>query len=298
MFTGSAQYLAGSAGTCRAAAARAPLTVLLAALLAAACATSPLGRTQVQLYSEADMRRMGEAAFAEMRRELPATRSEALQAYVLCVARPITAVSPSPQERWEIVVFDDEQVNAFALPGGKIGVYEGMLAVAENQHQLAAVIAHEVGHVIAGHANERLSASTLTDVGLQVASIIAGGPSVQRDRAFAALGLGLQVGVLLPFSRTQEEEADLVGLDLMAEAGFDPRAAVALWQNMARRPDGRPPPEFLSTHPSSERRIEALRARMPQAIARYEQARAAGRVPACAPPANVARQAAGRDPAP
>ena len=253
------------------------LTVTLAAVFTG-CATSPLGRTQLQLFSEEDMRAMGEAAFTEIRREKSEIESLQLDAYVQCVARAVTDIVDDRHTEWEIVVFDDADANAFALPGGKIGIYAGLLDVAETQDQLASVIGHEIGHVIAGHANERLSASALTDVGLQVAAVISGSASPQRDLALAALGL--QVGVLLPFSRTQEEEADLIGLELMAQAGFHPEASIELWRNMARRGE-RAPPELLSTHPSSEGRIQALKAQMPAVRVLYERAVADGRRPDC-----------------
>ena len=217
------------------------------------------------------MHAMGEAVFTEMRQNVPATDSTDINQYVDCVAFAITENLNGDATRWEVVVFDDPQVNAFALPGGKIGVYTGLLEVAETQDQLAAVIGHEIGHVQAGHANERLSTSALTQVGMQVVASVSGSPSPQRDRTLAALGLGVQVGVLLPFSRTQEQEADLIGLDLMARGGFDPRESVTLWQNMARQSE-QAPPEFLSTHPSSGSRIQALQARMPAAVSIYDDA--------------------------
>ena len=120
---------------------------------------------------------------------------------------------------WEITVFADDQANAFALPGGKIGVYTGLLDVAENQHQLAAVVAHEVAHVTSRHSNERVSTNFVTQTGLQLAQVAAGGNSPERQQLFGLLGMGAQVGVVLPFGRAQESEADLVGLDYMANAG-------------------------------------------------------------------------------
>jgi predicted Zn-dependent protease len=247
------------------------VTALLCCSLLCACATSPLGRSQVVLYSEQEMRAMGEAAFAEMRREVAETESLQLRDYVNCVASAITSNLGDGTEIWEVVVFDDESVNAFALPGGKIGVYTGLLDVAESQDQLATVIGHEVGHVQARHANERVSTNTLAEVGTQVVATISGSAGPQRDRALAALGLGVQVGVLLPFGRSQEQEADLIGLDLMAQAGFDPEASITLWQNMASRAETAPP-ELLSTHPASGTRIEALQERMPLALQYYSDA--------------------------
>ena len=237
------------------------LLVVLLFLFLSACATSPLGRSQVKLFSDSDMREMGEAAFLQLRQTVPESNSATINNYVDCIAMAVTAVPEARGVTWEVVVFDDEQANAFALPGGKIGVYTGMLDVAKNQHQLAAVMAHEVSHVIADHANERVSRLALTDIGLQPAAVISGSPGPKRDRLLAALGLGAQVGMLLPFSRKQEEEADLVGMDLMARAGFDPAESIELWRNMARQSGGAPP-EFLSTHPSSSSRIDALESRL------------------------------------
>ncbi len=170
-------------------------------------------------------------------------------------------------------MFDDEQVNAFALPGGKIGVYTGLLNVAQNQHQLATVIGHEVAHVIADHGNERMSQSTLINMGSQaVGQVLAANEVPQTGAIMAAIGLGAQVGVQLPFSRTHESEADLLGLELMAKSGFDPRQSVNLWQNMAAASEGPRPPELLSTHPSPDSRIQSLQANMRPAMAAYEKA--------------------------
>jgi predicted Zn-dependent protease len=193
--------------------------------------------------------------------------------YVECVANAITAQVPASvfNGQWEVVVFDDEQVNAFALPGGKIGVYTGLLKVAENQHQLAAVIGHEVGHVIAEHGNERMSQSTLINVGSQaVGQVLAANEVPQSGPIMAAIGLGVQVGVQLPFSRTHESEADVIGLQLMAKSGFDPRQSVNLWQNMDAASSGDRPMELLSTHPAPQTRIDNLQANMPDAYADYQ----------------------------
>jgi predicted Zn-dependent protease len=181
---------------------------------------------------------------------------------------------------WEIVVFRDDTPNAFALPGGKIGVNTGLFSVARNQDQLATVLGHEVAHVVAQHSNERVSTAYAAESGLQLAQAIAGAPGAEQSQLLALLGLGAQVGILLPYGREQEREADLIGLDLMADAGFDPRESIALWQNMAQAGGGQPP-EFLSTHPSHGTRIQALAQRMPEALARADAARRRGALPAC-----------------
>jgi len=257
------------------------LAVALVATLAPGCATSPLGRSQLILFPEAEMAQMGAAAFREIQAQSPASRDAKTNAYVQCVAdHIIRAMQDGDPTNWEVVVFDGPEVNAFALPGRKIGVFRGLLDVAENQHQLATVIGHEIAHVVAKHSNERVSTTFVTQSGLQLVQVAAGGRSPAQQQLFGLLGVGAQVGVLLPFNRRQESEADLIGLDLMAAAGFDPRESVKLWQNMDKA-GGERPPEFLSTHPSSATRISDLNARMNSAMHLSNQARVAGRSPDC-----------------
>jgi len=257
------------------------LAALFCVLVVANCATSPTGRSQLILFPESEMDQMGVAAFKEMKQQTPPSTDAKVNAYVQCVADHIVRAMPGGNPAaWEVRVFDDDQVNAFALPGSKIGVYKGLLKVAENQNQLATVIGHEVAHVVAKHSNERVSTNYAVGTGMQVVQIATGAQSVAQQQLFGLLGLGVQVGVLMPFSRRQEAEADLVGLDLMADAGFDPRESVKLWQNMSAE-GGSKPPEFLSTHPSDQRRITELNARMASAMQRSLKARSAGRTPDC-----------------
>ena len=188
----------------------------------------------------------------------------------------------APEVNWEITVFQDQSANAFALPGGKIGVHTGLLDVAANPDQLAAVIGHEIAHVQADHGNARMSAAYATQTGLALAQMIAGAASQEKQQLLSLLGLGAQVGVLLPYGRSQESEADRLGLEYMARAGFDPRESVNLWRNMAQA-GGSKTPEFLSTHPSHGTRIENLQADMAGAVNLYEKARAQGKTPTCQP---------------
>lgn len=249
-------------------------------MLVAACATSPTGRRQLLFFPESQMTEMGATAFLQMQEQVPVSKDPAVNRYVECVADAITEQLPE-QRDWEVRVFSDQSANAFALPGGKIGVHSGLFEVAKNQDQLAAVIGHEVGHVVAEHSNERVSTAFATNAGLQVVQALAGGSgSQQQQLAMGLLGLGAQFGILLPFSRTQESEADIIGLQLMAKAGFDPRESIALWENMERAADGQPP-EFLSTHPSYGTRVRVLQGGMNEAMKFYQQARAAGRMPRC-----------------
>ena len=256
----------------------------LACLTALACATSPLGRRQLLIYDDATMSQMGLASFDQIKSDMKVSSDPATNAYVRCVAEAILG-SMGPMEgvpaSWEIVVFDEPTANAFALPGGKIGVHTGLLVVAEDQHQLATVIGHEIGHVLANHSNERMSQGMAAQMVMTGAGVAMSGNGVsEKEQAMlAALGIGMQYGALLPYSRTHESEADLIGLDLMAAAGFDPGASVLLWQNMAR--GGAQPPEFMSTHPSHDTRIRELQGRLPSARILEQQAHDAGRRPAC-----------------
>lgn len=203
---------------------------------------------------------MGITSFEQMKKEIPISKDKATNDFVLCVADAITANVPKStnQGEWEVVVFDSDQVNAFALPGGKIGVYTGILRVTENQDQLAAIIGHEVGHVLERHSNERLSANKISNVGLMVAAIALGASDIDNKGLWVAgLGIGVQYGVIMPYSRSHESEADIVGQDLMARSGFKPEASVQLWQNMSKLSKDAPP-EFMSTHPSNETRIQQL----------------------------------------
>lgn len=257
----------------------APPGVALALL--AACATSPLGRDQLILFPDDEIDQMGATAFRQLAQTTPINKNEDINRYVDCVAGAITGTLEGDQRgEWQVAVFADDQVNAFALPGRKIGVYQGLMSVAENQHQLATVLAHEVAHVLARHGNERVSTQFAAQAGLDLVGALAGGSGATRQTLFGLLGVGTQVGILLPFNRRQESEADLLGLRLMAQAGFDPRESVSLWRNMIAE-GGDSPPEFLSTHPSGESRIEALQAAMPEARTTAQAARGQGRSPDC-----------------
>lgn len=236
------------------------------------CATSPEGRQQLKLFPDDQMNTMGVQSFEEIKKQTPLTKDNNIQQYVLCIANkiiPQVTQNPNPKD-WEVVVFEDKQANAFALPGNKIGVYTGLLQYAKNQDQLAAVIGHEVGHVIAKHGNERVSSQLATQAGLSIAAIALGTTQDENNSLIlAGLGLGVQYGIILPFSRSHESEADLIGLDLMAKAGFNPEESVTLWKNMSQA--GTSMPEFLSTHPSGDTRIKQLKERIPKANVTYQQ---------------------------
>lgn len=252
-------------------------TLLIAALAAlTACETSPTGRRQLIMVSDSEINQMGAASFKQMQQKIPATQNAKANSLVQCVSRAITAESGGGP--WEVTTFESKELNAFALPGGKIGVYTGLLKAATNQDQLAAVIGHEVGHVLARHSAERVSQESAANIGTQLGSVVAASQGVNIDPQL--IGLGANVFFLLPYSRTHESEADVIGLDIMAKAGFDPRQSITLWENMARMGGGAPA-EMLSTHPSSETRIRNLSERMSVVMPIYEQARASGKKPNC-----------------
>lgn len=259
------------------------VTALCASL--AACSTSPTGRSQLLLLSDDQLNEMGQQAFAQYQQDVP-TADQASLRYVQCITDAIVKVLPGEQRNldWQVRVFKAEQPNAFALPGGYMGVNTGMLDVATTQDQLAAVVGHEIGHVLARHANERASTQNATSLGLSVISSASGMQTPGGQQLMSVLGLGAQYGIALPFSRRHESEADVIGLDLMAQAGFDPRQSVTLWENMQAASGGGAPPAWMSTHPSQGQRIEGLQASMDSALATYEQARSSGHTPNCQRP--------------
>lgn len=248
------------------------ITLFLTVIIA--CSTSPEGRGQLLLMPAAQVDQMGAQAFSDIKKKTPSSRDSRAVSNVQCVAKLIVKQLDQVDEgAWEVQVFEQGEANAFALPGRKIGVYTGLLKIATTPSQLAAVIGHEVGHVIANHGNERVSIGFLSQLGLVgVQLAIDKGVKDPNYRQIATLlGAGGVYGLTLKFSRDQESEADMIGLNLMARAGFDPRESIQLWQNMARAGGGRQPPEWLSTHPSHSTRIQQLESRMETAMPVYSQ---------------------------
>ena len=247
-----------------------------------ACATSPTGRNQLLLMPASQMDQMGVAAFSDMKKGGKVGGDSRTNRYVECVAQAIVAVLPEQnQAQWEVVVFNEDSANAFALPGGKMGVNTGMLKVAVDQNQLAAVLGHEVGHVLAQHGNERMSLEFAAQTGTQLLGAVVA-DSNEKPMLMAAMGLGVHYGLKLPYSRTHEAEADVMGLELMARAGFHPQASVQLWRNMSAQ-QKEAPPEFMSTHPAHSTRIDGLSVNMANALSIYQQARQQGKRPNCQP---------------
>jgi predicted Zn-dependent protease len=247
---------------------------ILSLLLLASCATAPeTGRQQFIMIDPAQEAQMGFQAFQQLKQKKPYVTSGKEAEMVRRVGRRIAQVAPVPHAKWEFVLFKDETPNAFALPGGKVGINTGILDITKDEAGLATVIGHEVAHVVARHGAERASQT----MGLQILGVIADAALAQnapgaRQGVMQAYGLGAQVGVLLPYSRVHELEADELGLLYMARAGYDPSAALDFWQRFAqykRRQGGGAPPEFLSTHPVDDRRIAELKAALPRAEAEY-----------------------------
>lgn len=255
------------------------------AITACATTTSPTGRTQVVgAVSEAQLAELGAQAFAEAKAKTPQSRDARQTAYVRCVVTSIVRELPADWQRigWDVALFEDKDANAFALPGGKVGVYTGIFTVARNQDQLAGVISHEIGHVVSHHHNERITRQMGASGVLQILSGLAG--ARYGEGIGNAVGQGgsiiAQTGLLLPGSRVQESEADVVGQQLMAKAGYDPEGAVALWQNMAAAGGSRAP-EWLSTHPDPSSRLRELQQRADGLRPTMLAARSSGKNPRC-----------------
>jgi predicted Zn-dependent protease len=252
--------------------------VLIAACLLSACITSPTGRSQFIVMPDAQINQMGIQAFDTLKKDKPVSNNSRYNQVASCIAQAITTEQGG---NWEVVVFEDNSPNAFALPGNKIGIHTGMLELIDNQDQLAAVIGHEVGHVLAKHSNERASQEMAVNSGMAIVQVVGAPESALGQTAFGLLGVGAEYGILMPYSRVQESEADIIGVDLMAKAGFDPKQSVSLWQKMEQATQGQQPIEFMSTHPAHATRIQNLEQHMPQAMGLFQQAQAMGKQPHC-----------------
>lgn len=249
------------------------------------CETNPYtGRKQLLMTSIGQEVQMGAQAFDQVKSDpkmRPSQDPREVEPVRRVAARIVEAAKRSKyaemaqQFQWEVTIIkDDKTANAFALPGGKMAVYTGIFPMAKTEAGLAAVMGHEVVHALARHGAERMSQGQLTNTVLQVAGAaigLSGGNPMLGQATMAALGAGAQVGVLLPFSRKHESEADYVGILLAADAGYDPRESVALWERMGQASGGGGQSEFLSTHPSHDTRIDQLKEWMPEAMAIYQK---------------------------
>ena len=247
------------------------IAVLLLMATLGACTSGP------KFLPESYLEQMASSQFTEMKSSLPVSTERRHVDQVERVGRRIVAAvaEEMPEAEWEFVVFDDPAVNAFAMPGGKIGVFTGLLELAESDDELAAVIGHEIGHVQMQHSNQRMSAELIrAGVGVGVAYGASQQDTIDPNLVMAAFGLGSQVGLMLPYSRFHENEADYVGLLLMARAGYDPNAAITFWEKMQAQSSGSGVPEYLSTHPSPDNRIQRIREAIPRALEEKEHSEA------------------------
>ena len=248
------------------------------------CETNPYtGRSQLLMTSVSEDVQLGTQAYQQVKNDPKVRQSQdpreiepvkRVAAHIIEAAKRSKYGDMAKQFQWEVTVIkDDKTMNAFALPGGKIAVYTGIFPVAKSEAGLAAVLGHEVTHALARHGAERMSEGELTNATLQAIGAAAGASGMNpmlSQGAMAALGAGAQVGVLLPFSRAHESEADYIGILLAADAGYDPRESVSLWERMEQLSRGGGPSEFLSTHPSNETRIDQLKKWMPEAMGIYQ----------------------------
>jgi len=252
-----------------------PGWALLAVILASGCVTEPVtGRKQFMVTGASQEVALGLSAFESLKKATPISKDAAQKALLEKVGRRIAAVSGMADAQWEFVLFDSPQANAFCLPGGKVGVYTGILPITRTEAGLAVVIGHEVAHALARHGAERMSDQMVAQAGAAAAGVALSATLSGRNRTYlpammAAVGAGATVGYILPMSRAQESEADRIGLVLMAMAGYDPREAVAVWERMRAANTGGGKAEWLSTHPADSTRIADIRRWLPEAMRYY-----------------------------
>jgi predicted Zn-dependent protease len=248
------------------------------AQLAVAAAAAALAGCALPIVSENELATESGKQFEAMRDQIPLSRDASVRRYINCVTDAIVAQLPEPyvSQDWVVEVFDEpDTINAFAMAGARVGIFTGLFKAAKDQDQLATVIGHEIAHVTRQHSLQRMNREMTTQAGvIGVGAVLGGGA------AYDIVGMGAQIGLSLPFSRGNETEADVEGLKYMAAAGFNPRASVDLWQNMAKE-NKLGPPQFLSTHPSDENRISDLIKQLPTSLKLYNEAQAAGRKPNC-----------------
>lgn len=257
-----------------------PVFALALAVLTG-CATAPeTGRSQMSWVGDAEVESMAVQQFDQMKQQMPVSNDAAKNASLRRVGERIVTAARArgadlpPSAQWEFVVFEDDQVNAFAMPGGKVGFYTGIFPLFDDDNDLAVVMGHEIAHVAAHHGQEKVSHQLAAQtVGLALAIGLGVGEvdHTTQQIVMASYGLGSSVGFVLPYSRTMESEADHIGLVYSSAAGYDPRVSVPFWEKMDAA-GGERPPEFLSTHPSGTSRIARLKKLIPETLPLYQQA--------------------------
>jgi len=248
-----------------------------------ACATVPVtGRQSLHILPDSELLSMSLDQYNEVLKKSKLSHDPAKVQMVKRVGERIAKATENflreegmeseiSSYKWEFnLIEDDKTVNAWCMPGGKVAVYTGILPVTEDDTGLAVVIGHEIAHAVAKHGNERMSQGLLAQLGaIGLSAALSTHPGPTSEIFMAAYGVGANVGLLLPYSRLQESEADHIGLILMAKAGYDPRQAIPFWERMNKK-GGERPPEFLSTHPAPETRIDEIRAEIPEAMRYYK----------------------------
>ncbi len=249
------------------------LLFALAFTVLAACATVPItGRKQFNLISDQEEAKLGDDAYAEILKKNKMSANADYQRRIKAIGARIAAAANKSDFQWEFNVLEGKDVNAFCLPGGKVAFWDGIMPICGDDNGVAVVMGHEVAHALAHHGAERMSQGMGAAIIGQILAVgLSNAEPATQENAMKLFGLGTQVGVILPFSRSHESEADHIGLILMAKAGYDPRSAPEFWTRMSASAKGQKPPEFLSTHPSDETRIRQLNEWLPEALSHYKQ---------------------------
>ena len=262
---------------------RLPCILTALVLLLAGCSTVPITeRRQLNLVSEGNLVELGTQQYQQFLTANKIVRNTPESEMVERVGHRIRQAveqfmtdqgmgNQLADYQWEFILVDSPEVNAWALPGGKVAVYTGILPMTQDEAGLAAVMGHEVAHVVGKHGSERMSQQLVAQMGGQALSaVLASRPEASQALWMQVFGVGAQVGLMLPYGRLQEKEADHLGLIFMAIAGYDPHAAIGVWERMAQEKGGKGPPEFLSTHPADESRIREIREDIPEAMRYYQ----------------------------
>ncbi|MEJ2613999.1 MAG: M48 family metallopeptidase [Ignavibacteriaceae bacterium] len=257
---------------------------IISAFLFVSCSTVPItGRKQLSLIPESQMLSMSFSQYDQFLKDNKESNDPQKIALVKKVGERIaSAVEKYLQDhgmgnevanyKWEFHLIESNEVNAWCMPGGKVVVYTGILPITQNENGLAVVLGHEISHAVAKHGDERMSQALVAQLGgVALQEALKSKPQQTQQIFLAAYGVGAQVGVLLPFSRTQESEADHLGLIFMAMAGYDPHGAITFWERMMKMNTGSKPPEFLSDHPADQTRINNIKAEMPEAMKYYKK---------------------------
>ncbi len=260
------------------------LVSLIVLSLLSSCATVPItGRKQLVIMPDSNMLSMSFDQYDEFLKTHEKSKDQEKTQMVKSVGGKIQkGVEAYFKQKnmsgelknyaWEFNLVEDKQANAWCMPGGKVVVYTGILPITQDENGLAVVMGHEIAHAIAKHGNERFSQGILTELGMVALSeALKSKPEETKQLWMTSFGVGAQVGVMLPFSRLHESEADRLGLIFMAMAGYDPNTAVAFWERMAKEKGKKSPPEFLSTHPSDETRIQGIKKSIPEAMRYYKK---------------------------